>query len=91
MSAQQAYRAGETQGHAEQTADQWMQATKDKASSAHDMACDAANSAQQSAQHGQQQAAGFMQQTGEKMSNMAHEAMEGVKNTLGVGEHSHKK
>ncbi|KAL5717376.1 hypothetical protein ACHQM5_010389 [Ranunculus cassubicifolius] len=45
MSAQQAYRAGETQGHAEQTADQWMHATKDKASSAHDMACDAANSA----------------------------------------------
>ncbi|KAL5717822.1 hypothetical protein ACHQM5_010785 [Ranunculus cassubicifolius] len=45
MSAQQAYRADETQGHAEQTVDQWMQATKDKASSAHDMACDAANSA----------------------------------------------
>ncbi|PIA40110.1 hypothetical protein AQUCO_02500080v1 [Aquilegia coerulea] len=91
MSSQQTFRAGQTQGHAEAKADEWIQSTKNTAQSAHDKAVDAAHSTKESTQQGQEQASGFIHQTSEQVMNMAHDAMDSVKSTLGVGEHSHKK
>ncbi|KAF9610034.1 hypothetical protein IFM89_019762 [Coptis chinensis] len=91
MSSQQTFRAGETQGNAEAKAEDWIQSTKDTANAAQDKACNAAQSAKESGQQGQEHAAGFIQQTGEQVMNMAHGAMDSVKTTLGVGDHSHKK
>ncbi|KAF9609808.1 hypothetical protein IFM89_018662 [Coptis chinensis] len=87
MSSQQTFRAGETQGQGRRL----DQSTKDTANAAQDKACNAAQSAKESGQQGQEHAAGFIQQTGEQVMNMAHGAMDSVKTTLGVGDHSHKK
>ncbi|PIA41037.1 hypothetical protein AQUCO_02300072v1 [Aquilegia coerulea] len=53
--------------------------------SAHDKAVDAAHSTKESTQQGQEQASGFIHQTSEQVMNMAHDAMDSVKSTLGVG------
>ncbi|KAF5205894.1 Beta-amylase [Thalictrum thalictroides] len=91
MSSQQTFTAGQTQGHAEAKADEWIESTKGTAQSALDKTVDAAHSTKESAQQGQEQASGFIHQTSEQVMNMAHDAIENAKSTLGVGEHSHKK
>ncbi|XP_065621893.1 late embryogenesis abundant protein 1 [Quercus suber] len=51
----------------------------------------AAQSAQESAQHGKDQSVGFLQQTGEQVKNMAQNAVDNVKNTIGMDENNAKK
>ncbi len=85
------YDAGHAHGQAQMKADEWIQSTKDTANAAQDKASNAAQSTKESAQHGQEQASGFIHQTADKAMNMAHGAVDSVKSTLGVGEHSHKK
>lgn len=60
--------------------EQWVDSCKDTANAARDRSAQAAD-----------QSAGFLQQTGEQMKSMAQGAIDGVKNTLGVGDHSTKK
>ncbi|CAB4292497.1 unnamed protein product [Prunus armeniaca] len=85
-SMQQPLNAGQAQGQGQAKAEELMQSTQDTANQAKNMTSDAAQSAKQSAQHGKDQSAGFIQQTGEQVMNMAHGAMDSVKSTLGMNE-----
>ncbi|XP_022138744.1 late embryogenesis abundant protein 1-like isoform X2 [Momordica charantia] len=90
---QQSLNAGQTKGQTQARTEEWMEATKN---TTHELNSSDSNSAQLSAQphqqsnspHQQQQkeAAGFLQQTGEKMVNMAQGAVDTVKDTLGMGD-----
>ncbi|KAA8548906.1 hypothetical protein F0562_000590 [Nyssa sinensis] len=66
-------------GHEAKTED-WVQSAQNTAN----MACDKMADNPEQAQRGKEQSAGFLQQTGEQVMNMAHGAIDGVKNTLGV-------
>ncbi|TKY53637.1 Late embryogenesis abundant protein D-7 [Spatholobus suberectus] len=83
-SAQQNFNAGQTQGQTQATAENWVQSTKDSASAASDKAQAAANTTGQTAQQSMEESAGFLQQTGEQMKNMAQGAVDSVKHTLGM-------
>ena len=85
-SMQQPFNAGQSQGQGQAKAEEWMQSTQETAHEARNATADAAQSAKESAQHGKNQSAGFLQQTGEQVMNMAHGAMDSVKNTLGMNE-----
>ncbi|CAN6551934.1 hypothetical protein ACFX13_013102 [Malus domestica] len=85
-SMQQPFNAGQSQGQGQAKAEEWMQSTQETAHQARNATSDAAQSAKESAQHGKDQSAGFLQQTGEQVMNMAHGAMDSVKNTLGMNE-----
>ncbi|OWM84246.1 late embryogenesis abundant protein 2 [Punica granatum] len=76
---QQSFNAGQTQGKTQSKAEGMIQSAKEGTANA-------ANSAQATAQRGADQSAGFMQQTGEQMKSMAQGAVDGVKNTLGMGD-----
>ncbi|MCH4805160.1 hypothetical protein MLE29_10795 [Pasteurella multocida] len=79
-SAQQNFNAGQTQERAEQR----MESAKNSASAALDKAHDAANTTGRESEQNKQEAAGFLQQTGEQVKNMAQGAMDSVKHTLGM-------
>nr|DAD20110.1 TPA_asm: hypothetical protein HUJ06_021573 [Nelumbo nucifera] len=81
----QMFRAGETHGHAQAKTEECIQSAKDTASTACDKTENAAQSTRDSAQ---QQDSGFLQQTGEKIADMAQGAVDSVKNTLGIGDNS---
>ncbi|KAL2463489.1 Uncharacterized protein Fot_53145 [Forsythia ovata] len=65
--------------------EEWMESAKNTTQSAHDKACDVANNTEAQAQQSKEENAGFLQQTGEQVANMAQGAIDGVKNTLGMG------
>ncbi|KAF8402009.1 hypothetical protein HHK36_012960 [Tetracentron sinense] len=86
--SQQMFKAGECRGTAQAKTDEWIDSAKNTASTARDKTANAAQCTQESAQHGKEQTAGFLQQTGEQVMNMAHGAMDSMKNTLGVGDNN---
>ncbi|KAK8945955.1 hypothetical protein KSP40_PGU012933 [Platanthera guangdongensis] len=73
MSASQ-FNAGRAHGEGQEKADQMM-----------NTACDKAGDVSQASRETAEQAGGFMQQAGEKVSGMARDATESVKNTIGLG------
>ncbi|OVA02274.1 hypothetical protein BVC80_9099g69 [Macleaya cordata] len=89
--SQQMFNAGATKGHAQAKTDEWTQSAKDTANAARDKTADIAQSTADTAHQKHEEASGFIQQTGEQVMNMAQGAVDSVKNTLGVGDHSHKK
>ncbi|KAJ8530687.1 hypothetical protein K7X08_023568 [Anisodus acutangulus] len=81
-----AQQAGESHGQAQAKTEQMAESAKSTAHSMVDKAENATQSAQESAQQNKdQQNPGFLQQTGEQVINMAQGAVDGVKNTLGIG------
>ncbi|MCL7037439.1 hypothetical protein MKW94_021098 [Papaver nudicaule] len=94
MSSQN-FNAGQAKAmHRFAKAQEWVESAKDTTQSARDKTADADNATSDSCQQKKEEAAGFLQQTGEQVMNMAHGAMEGVKNTLGVNDntsHNHMK
>ncbi|KAL5138393.1 Late embryogenesis abundant protein 2 [Glycine soja] len=83
-SAQQNFNAGQTQGQTQVKAEEFVQSTKETASAATDKANAAANTTGQTAQQNKDESAGFLQQTGEQVKNMAQGAVDSVKHTLGM-------
>ncbi|XP_004497781.1 uncharacterized protein [Cicer arietinum] len=83
-SAQQNFSAGQSHGQTQAKAEDWVQSTKESASAAADRAHAAANTTGQTAERNKEEAAGFLQQTGEQVKNMAQGAVESVKHTLGM-------
>ncbi|KAI5649788.1 hypothetical protein M9H77_35793 [Catharanthus roseus] len=73
------FNAGEAHGQAQGKTEKIIESTKETAQAAQDKAASATD-----------QSSGFIQQTGEQMKSMAQGAIDGVKNTLGVGEQSKK-
>merc|ERR1712137_941668 len=59
---------------------------QDTANAARNKTADATQSTKESAQQGKDQSAGFLQQTGEQVKNMAQGAVGNVKSTLGMGD-----
>ncbi|XP_043725792.1 late embryogenesis abundant protein 7-like [Telopea speciosissima] len=83
-SSKQQFRAGE--GHA--LTEDWLQSAKDTTTGARDNVANAAQTTMDTAQQRQDETANFFQQTGEQMMNMAHGAVDTVKNTLGVADNN---
>ncbi|KAH7573140.1 hypothetical protein ACOSP7_006591 [Xanthoceras sorbifolium] len=83
---QQQSNASQTQGHAQAKTEEWIQSAQNTTNATREKASNAAQSAEESAQDAKEQSAGFLQQTGEKVVHMAQGAVDGVKNTLGIGE-----
>ncbi|XP_010936077.1 uncharacterized protein [Elaeis guineensis] len=80
-STQQTFSSGKARGEGQAKADQMLQSAKDTAHSITGGASDT----RQSAQENTEQAAGFLQQTGEQVRQMAQGAMDAVKNATGMG------
>ncbi|KAL7124188.1 hypothetical protein ABFS83_14G031200 [Erythranthe nasuta] len=80
------FNAGQSHGQTQAKAEEWVDSAKDTAHAAHDKACDAAGKTQEQAHRSKEESAGFLQQTGEQVAHMAQGAIDGVKNTLGMGE-----
>ncbi|XP_077229025.1 late embryogenesis abundant protein (LEA) family protein [Tasmannia lanceolata] len=89
--SQQLYKGGKARGHAQEKTDEWIESAKGTANAAADKVADAAQSTQDNAQQKKDETAGFFQQTGEQMMNMAQGAVDSVKNTLGVGDQNTRK
>ncbi|KAL6581909.1 hypothetical protein OROMI_005923 [Orobanche minor] len=85
MSSSQ-FNAGQTHGQTQAKTEQWVESAKSTASQAHDKACEAAGKTQEQAQCTKEESVGFLQQTGEQVAHMAQGAIDGVKNTLGIGD-----
>ncbi|KAG4909770.1 hypothetical protein JHK87_055886 [Glycine soja] len=83
-SAQQNFNAGQTQGQTQAKAEHFVQSTKETASAAADKASAASNTTGQTVQQNKEESAGFLQQTGEQVKNMAQGAVDSVKHTLGM-------
>ncbi|MED6200370.1 hypothetical protein PIB30_084380 [Stylosanthes scabra] len=79
-SAQQNYNAGQAKAQTEAS----YQAAKDSASAAADRAKAAYNTEGQAREENKDEAAGFLQQTGEQVKNMAQGAVDSVKHSLGM-------
>ncbi|XP_009777266.1 late embryogenesis abundant protein 1-like [Nicotiana tabacum] len=79
------YNAGESHGQAQANTEQWVDSGKSIANSAVDKAENATQRASETAEQNKDQNSGFLQQTGEQMIHMAQGAIDGVKNTLGMG------
>ncbi|TXG72464.1 hypothetical protein EZV62_001043 [Acer yangbiense] len=88
---QQNFNAGQTKGNAQAKTEEWIESAQNTANAARDKASNAAQSTHDSTKQGVDQSAGFLQQTGEKVANMAQGAVDGVKNTLGMGDQSRHK
>ncbi|XP_073124473.1 uncharacterized protein [Henckelia pumila] len=80
------YNAGQARGQAQAKTEEWVESAKNTTSKAHDKACEAAGQTQQQAQRNKEENANFLQQTGEQVVHMAQGAIDGVKNTLGMGD-----
>ncbi|XP_024031295.1 late embryogenesis abundant protein 1 [Morus notabilis] len=85
-SIQQEFNAGQNQAHTQAKTEELAQSIKDSANEAEERTAEAAQSASESAQQGKDQTAGFLQQTGEQLKNVAQEAVDTVKGTLGISE-----
>ncbi|KAJ8639102.1 hypothetical protein MRB53_015796 [Persea americana] len=92
-SSQQMHRGGETHSLIQERTEQLMESARESGHMPPDQMGHAAQSTKESAQENmepaqenKESAAGFLQQTGEQMKNMAQGAVESVKNTLGVGD-----
>ncbi|KAA8527839.1 hypothetical protein F0562_035292 [Nyssa sinensis] len=70
----------QSRGQAQAKTEEWVQSAQHTAN----RACDKMADSKEEAQRGKEQSAGFLQQTGEQVMNMAHGAIDGMKNTLGV-------
>ncbi|KAK4406019.1 UNVERIFIED_CONTAM: Late embryogenesis abundant protein 1 [Sesamum angustifolium] len=70
----------------QEKAEQWVDSAKDTMNQARDKASEAAENTQGQAQLRKEETAGFLQQTGEQVVNMAQGALDGVKNTLGMSD-----
>ncbi|XP_015075928.1 late embryogenesis abundant protein 1-like [Solanum pennellii] len=79
------FNAGESHAQAEANTEQWVDSAKNVANSAVNKAENATQRASESAQQNNDKNAGFLQQKGEQMIHMAQGAIDGVKNTLGMG------
>ncbi|CAK9329244.1 unnamed protein product [Citrullus colocynthis] len=69
--------------------EEWMEAIKSPTSEPRDMSCNSGQpqlSAPHSAHQEKQEPTTFLQQTGEKMVHMAQDAVDTVKETLGMGD-----
>ncbi|KAH6820918.1 hypothetical protein C2S53_015220 [Perilla frutescens var. hirtella] len=86
MSNNQSFNAGQTHGGAQASTEQFLDSAKESANKAHDKAHEAAGHSQGQAQQSKEENATFLQQTGEQVANMAQGAIDGVKNTLGMGD-----
>ncbi|KAH6809159.1 hypothetical protein C2S51_026942 [Perilla frutescens var. frutescens] len=82
MSNNQSFNAGQTRGGAQASTEQFLDSAKESANKAHE----AAGHSQGQAQQSKEENATFLQQTGEQVANMAQGAIDGVKNTLGMGD-----
>ncbi|XP_043722517.1 late embryogenesis abundant protein 1-like [Telopea speciosissima] len=91
MDSKQQFRAGESRGQGQAIAEDWLQSAKDTTNAAGDKMADATQQTRDTAQQKKDESAGFLQQKGEQMMNMAQGAVDSVKNTLGVGDNSNKK
>ncbi|KAI3459591.1 hypothetical protein Pfo_016254 [Paulownia fortunei] len=80
------FNAGQTRGQIQEKTEEWMESAKSTANAAHDKACNAAGKTPEQTQRSKEENAGFLQQTGEQMAHMAQGAIDGVKNTLGMGD-----
>ncbi|KAL8479756.1 hypothetical protein ACS0TY_026097 [Phlomoides rotata] len=80
------FNAGHTHGQTQAKTEEWVESAKSTANKAHDKACEATGKSHEQAQRSKDENATFFQQTGEQMANMAQGAIDGVKNTLGMGE-----
>ncbi|KZV13940.1 late embryogenesis abundant protein 1-like [Dorcoceras hygrometricum] len=80
------FNAGQARGQAQAKTEEWVESAKDTASKAHDKVCETAGQTQQQAQRSKDENANFLQQTGEQVVHMAQGAIDGVKNTLGMGD-----
>ncbi|KAG8369749.1 hypothetical protein BUALT_Bualt14G0046100 [Buddleja alternifolia] len=85
MSSSQ-FNAGQARGETQEKTEQWMESAKNTANKAHDKAFDAAGKTQEEAHRSKEETTGFLQQTGEQVAHMAQGAIDGVKNTLGMGD-----
>ncbi|KAL6548479.1 hypothetical protein OROGR_008900 [Orobanche gracilis] len=88
MSSSQ-FNAGQIHGQTQGKTEQWVESAKTTANQAHDKACEAAGKTQEQAQRSKEESVGFLQQvspTGEQVAHMAQGAIDGVKNTLGMGD-----
>ncbi|GMN61461.1 hypothetical protein TIFTF001_030550 [Ficus carica] len=85
-SIQQEFNTGKTQAQAQGKTEELVQSMKDTGNEGKERTAEAAQCASESAHQGKDQAAGFLQQTGEQMRNMAQETVATVKSTLGIGE-----
>ncbi|XP_055809415.1 late embryogenesis abundant protein 1-like [Solanum dulcamara] len=79
------FNAGESHGQAQAKTEQWIDSAQSVANSAIDKAENATQRASESVQQNNDHNAGFLQQKGEQMIHMAQGAIDGVKNTLGIG------
>ena len=80
------FNAGQTKGQAQAKTEDWVESAKSTASAAHDKACDAAGKSHGQAQMKKEENAGFLQQTGEQMVNMAQGVVDGAKNALNMND-----
>ncbi|KZV15261.1 hypothetical protein F511_27543 [Dorcoceras hygrometricum] len=80
------FNAGQARGQTQAKTEEWVESAKDTASKAHDKVCETAGQTQQQAQRSKDENANFLQQTGEQVVHMAQGAIDGVKNTLGMGD-----
>ncbi|KAG6759150.1 late embryogenesis abundant protein 1 [Populus alba] len=84
---QQSFNAGQTKGNTQAKVEQWTETIQDTANAAcRDSTSAGAPSTGDSAQLEKDQSAGFLQQTGEQVKHVAEDAMDSVKNTLGIGQ-----
>ncbi|KAF9673639.1 hypothetical protein SADUNF_Sadunf10G0045000 [Salix dunnii] len=84
---QQSFNAGQTKGNTQAKVEQWTDTIQDTADAAcRDRTSAGAQSTWDSAQLEKDQSAGFLQQTGEQVKHVAQDAVDSVKNTLGIGQ-----
>uniref|UniRef100_A0A2N9IDF2 Beta-amylase n=1 Tax=Fagus sylvatica TaxID=28930 RepID=A0A2N9IDF2_FAGSY len=83
-SAKQDFNAGQSHGQGQAKTEEWIASTKDTANAARNKTASAAQSVEESAQQGRDQSAGFIQQTGEQVENMAQGAVDRTSN-IAVG------
>ncbi|XP_057772376.1 late embryogenesis abundant protein 1 [Salvia miltiorrhiza] len=81
-----AYNAGQNRAQAQSTTEQWVDSAKQTASQVHDQAHEAVGHSQGQTQQRKEENATFLQQTAESVANTAQGAIDGVKNTLGMGD-----
>ncbi|XP_042506693.1 late embryogenesis abundant protein 7-like [Macadamia integrifolia] len=86
-SSKQQFRAGEGQAMTED----WLQSAKDTTTGARDNVANTAQTTMDAAQQRKDETASFFQQTGDQMKNMAHGAVDTMKNTIGMNDNSNIK
>ncbi|KAG7026133.1 hypothetical protein SDJN02_12632, partial [Cucurbita argyrosperma subsp. argyrosperma] len=85
-SMQQSFNDDQTKSLTQARTEEWMEATQSTGNEPRDILPTDSAQAQLSAHHDKQEPATFLQQTGEKMVHMAQDAVDTVKETLGMGD-----